>query len=328
VDAKPSVLVLELWGVGDVALAMRFLEAAAARYSVTLLAKPHAAPLLERLMPGIELIPFVAPWTAFRGKYQVHAWPWAEIARLLVEVRRRHFDAAVSARCDPRDHALLWLSGAAQRVGFAWAGSQRLLTEACSLPKEPLHRHEAWRLVAHALGLRLSERVQISARAPRSEGPVILHAGAAQPVRVWPLERVAALRTHLSERGFEVRVLCDALQREGLARLGVDAVAPNTLEALMNELVACRAFVGNDSGPGHIAAALSVPTFTIFGPQLPEMFLPVHPRASFIPGRPCPYKPCYDSCRFARPHCIEDLPVDEVIARALAFLETCRSGAR
>src|SRR5688572_5680786 len=70
------MLVLELWGLGDLALAMPFLRAASSRARVSLLAKPHAAPLLARFAPAVELIPFVAPWTAFTGKYRLHRWPW------------------------------------------------------------------------------------------------------------------------------------------------------------------------------------------------------------------------------------------------------------
>jgi len=47
-----------------------------------------------------------------------------------------------------------------------------------------------------------------------------------------------------------------------------------------------------------------VPTFTIFGPQLPSCFTPLHPQAEWIEGKPCPYKPCYDYCQFAAPHCL------------------------
>ena len=41
------LLVLELWGVGDVALALPFLRIASQRADVTLLAKRHAAAVLE-----------------------------------------------------------------------------------------------------------------------------------------------------------------------------------------------------------------------------------------------------------------------------------------
>jgi ADP-heptose:LPS heptosyltransferase len=58
----------------------------------------------------------------------------------------------------------------------------------------------------------------------------------------------------------------------------------------MNELFALfdRAglFIGNDSGPGHLAALVGVPVLTLFGPQLPEWFAPLHPQAEWLEENP------------------------------------------
>ena len=61
---KPKLLIIELWGLGDLAIATPFLRAASDQYTVTLLAKPYAQDLQARLWPGVEVLPFVAPWTA------------------------------------------------------------------------------------------------------------------------------------------------------------------------------------------------------------------------------------------------------------------------
>ncbi len=76
------------------------------------------------------------------------------------------------------------------------------------------------------------------------------------------------------------------------------------LAQLIQSLDECDRFIGNDSGPGHLAALLGLPTFTIFGPQLPERFAPRHPQASWIEGAACAYKPCYDRCRYKEPGCL------------------------
>jgi len=41
-------------------------------------------------------------------------------------------------------------------------------------------------------------------------------------------------------------------------------------------------FVGNDSGPGHIAAAVGTPPVTLFGPGDPARYHPWHPRARWV----------------------------------------------
>ncbi len=66
----------------------------------------------------MEVIPFVAPWTAFRAKYQLWHWPWREMFQLRRRLVAEKFDNGVSARWDPRDHLALKLSGARERFGF------------------------------------------------------------------------------------------------------------------------------------------------------------------------------------------------------------------
>jgi len=39
-------------------------------------------------------------------------------------------------------------------------------------------------------------------------------------------------------------------------------------------LMRCRVFIGNDAGTHHLAAALKVPSVTVFGPELPQEWHP------------------------------------------------------
>jgi ADP-heptose:LPS heptosyltransferase len=279
---------------------MPFLRAAAEHAEVTLLAKPHAAPLLARFAPTIEHLPFTAPWTAFRGKYRLHRWPWAELRKTVRELRRRGFQVGVSARRDPRDHFFLWSGGIQRRLGFPRGLSRALLTDTLTLPART-HRAEHWRSLAAALGWQIPAPVT----APRTGRHIVIHTGAAQRARTWPAERFAALAGLLRSAGWQVTLLD---RTDG------------PLDELLAQLANADRFIGNDSGPGHLAALLGVPTFTIFGPQLPELFAPQHPNAAWIEGAACVYKPCFDSCRFAEPHCILENSVDAVWARVHAWL--------
>jgi ADP-heptose:LPS heptosyltransferase len=298
----PRLLAVELWGLGDVALAIPFLRVAAAHARVTLLAKPHAAPLLARFAPGVEHVPLIAPWTAFAGKYRLHRWPWRELEQVRRRLRSERFETGVSARRDPRDHALLALAGARHRLGFARAGSLVFLTRA--LPPPPrLHRAEHWAALARSLGWQIgTQAAKVHATGSRH---VVIHTGAGQPVRLWPRERFDLLAARLRAAGWQVTLLDDST---------------GPLENLLAKLASADRFIGNDSGPGHLAALLGVPTFTIFGPQLPELFAPQHPQAAWIEGAPCPYKPCFDSCHFAEPHCIRELGIDAVWTRLQTWL--------
>ena len=297
--ARPRLLVLELWGLGDLALAVPFLRAAAPQARVTVLAAPPAGQLLARFAPGVEHVALTAPWTAFTGKYRLHRWPWAELRAVRRALRSRRFDLGVSARPDPRDHVLLRLAGVRRRLGFARGGSGLLLSENVPPPARP-HRAEHWRALAATLGWSLVAP-EIRLRTGRR---IVIHPGAARAVRRWPVERFAEVSRRLATDGWEIETLADALPAD----------------ALFDALARADFFLGNDSGPGHVAALLGVPTFTIFGPQLPELFAPQHPQAAWIEGAPCPHKPCFDACRFPQPNCLLEISVDTVMARLRAWL--------
>src|ERR1700743_879007 len=117
-STKPRLLIIELWGMGDLAIATLFFRAAVQKYDVTVVAKPYAKDLQSQLWPEIKVLPFVAPWTAFHGKYHLYSWPWRRMLQLGKAIRGARFDVGLSARWDPRDHFLLAFSGAKRRLGF------------------------------------------------------------------------------------------------------------------------------------------------------------------------------------------------------------------
>ncbi len=158
---------------------------------------------------------------------------------------------------------------------------------------------------------------------PRSSSRLILiHTGAAQPVRVWPLDHYLQLAKKLRTRGHAVRILCNPEQQAWWKEAGEKEVtAPQSIGELLRLLDTGELFVGNDSGPGHLAAFCGLPTFTLFGPQVAEWFVPLHPQSEFMEGKPCPYKPCSDYCRFPTPRCLTEVRVEEVWPRLEAFVE-------
>ena len=320
---KPRLLIVELWGLGDLVIGAAFLRAAAEKYEVTIVAKPYAKELQAELWPGVKVLPFVAPWTAFHKKYRILRWPWREMFRIGKIIRASHFDIALSARWDPRDHFLLALAGAKKRLGFPRLGSSLLLTDPLARPDPAAHRYENWRALGKAIGLDLPVEDQIPVR-PRSDernSEILIHTGAAQKVRVWPLENYQKLAARLREKHYRVQLSCDADQRDWWLRRGEpDVVTPHTVSELLALLKRSGVFIGNDSGPGHLAACVGVPTFTIFGPQVPEWFVPLHPAASWVGGKACPYKPCSDYCRFAQPVCLTEWTEPEIWSHIQPFI--------
>lgn len=322
---KPKLLIIELWGLGDLIIAAPFLRAAQDKFEVTLLAKPFARDLQQRLWPDVRVKTFVAPWTAFKHKYHLWRWPIAEIFRLRRRLAMERFDYGLSARFsrgggDPRDNLVLKLAGVKNRLGFPHPGSGMLLTRVINPPEPQAHRLESWRMMANELDLELpplSGPLDVSNRKT-----ILVHTGAGQNVRVWPLNHYRKLVDDLRRANANVRVACDANQRDWWLQHGeTNILTPRTVTELITAVDDARAFIGNDSGPGHLAAACGVPTFTLFGPQLPEWFAPIHPQAEWVEGKACPYKPCSDYCRFPAPFCLWNVPEEEVIVRVKKFLD-------
>ena len=53
---------------------------------------------------------------------------------------------------------------------------------------------------------------------------------------------------------------------------------PGTYLELFNELRTASLFVGNDSGPSHLAGIMGLPTIALFGPTDPAVWKPLGPR--------------------------------------------------
>jgi len=320
---KPKLLIVELWGLGDLVIATPFIRTVAGKFDITLLAKPFALDLRPRLWPEAKVITCTVPWTAFKNKYHLWRWPVMEMFRLRRKLAAERFDYGLSARWDPRDHLLLKLFGAKNRLGFPRMGSRHFLTQPLARAEPEEHRYESWRVIGRALNVSLPPREKILQPVTNQGGTVLIHSGAGQLVRVWPLKRYQQLAAWLREKGFSVQVACDLDQRDWWLRAGEAGVAtPVNVTELIALMDRAGVFVGNDSGPGHLAAFCGVPTFTLFGPQLPEWFAPLHPAAEWIAGEACPYKPCSDYCRFPTPHCLWNITEAEVWARVEKFAGT------
>jgi ADP-heptose:LPS heptosyltransferase/GT2 family glycosyltransferase len=102
---------------------------------------------------------------------------------------------------------------------------------------------------------------------------VVVHAGAGNITKQWPLEHFSSLIDLLIERdgvnviligGPDEVELVDRLLGTVLYRDAIVSVAGKTsLSGLATLMRACALYIGNDSGPKHIAAALGVPTVGI-----------------------------------------------------------------
>jgi ADP-heptose:LPS heptosyltransferase/GT2 family glycosyltransferase len=163
-----------------------------------------------------------------------------------------------------------------------------------------------------------------------------LHPGAGHFRKRWAKENFIALGKSLTGEGFPLLVFGGPEEKE-LTENVASNIGPNAkswvgdrdLKATLAMIRNCRVFVSNDSGLAHCAAALLVPTLTIFGPTDPALSRPYGPSAKIIQSQaecsPC-YRPADNyGCREPGPPCLSQIPPDGVFREFQKYFQTAKA---
>ena len=94
---------------------------------------------------------------------------------------------------------------------------------------------------------------------------IVIHAGASREYQRWPVQRYIDLANQLA-RTYPVRWISQGNEKVNLSQ-AVEQVHTATLDDLVRVIAGARLFVGNNSGPMHIASALGVPGVILMGPS-------------------------------------------------------------
>jgi len=362
-----NVLIVRLDEIGDMVLTtplLRQVRAALPDAWITLVAKPPACELVARCPYVNQIIPYSAGSPGrLRGLRMMYRA--ARFARANLWDRR--YDLAILPRYDADlsgGSMIAYFSGAPFRIGYSESvtpfkqrynrGYDRLLTHAV---EDETVLHEAHRNLEPAaeiginteedhLELWLDEADGTAAEKllpPRDKGiRVALGLGASHPRRQWPVEHFAEFTRWLVEQ-FDAKVIAVGAPDEkflGLElqdKLGdklINLVGKTSLREAAAVLARCDAFVGSDSGPMHLAAAVGTPCVQIschpasgskLHPSAPERFHPWNVGYRTIQPR-LPIAPCADGCEDDRAHCILSLS-PELIQVAFSDLMSNRSRA-
>lgn len=117
-------------------------------------------------------------------------------------------------------------------------------------------------------------RAQLFGAAAQRRGPyAILHPFASLPEKTWPADRFEAVARQLKRSGIEPLLLCGPGESPS-AVPGVEALAGIPLAESISLIRGATLFVGNDSGPAHIAAACATPAVVLFGGSDPVVWAP------------------------------------------------------
>lgn len=287
--------------------------------------------------PDIEAMPL---WRGAKDKRS------SLVARLDVirEIRGKKFDAVINLHGGPTSAQLTFLSGAKHRAGAAHF-RHSYAYNLCIPPAEEILGRKDLHTVEYQFGqfkwlglpgaepepthLHVVPRLRESAQAQLREAGV----DPAKPYVVlaptnefytkrWMPERYATIAKRLIARGFQI-VMTGAPTEEQRAQLAdVAKATKHSLASLssliIGELVAvvadAKLFVGNDSGPAHIAAAVKTPLVVLFGPASSVRWSPWRASSALVqnyfPCNPCAMYTCE---AFDEPECIRSITVDQVM---------------
>jgi heptosyltransferase-3 len=350
-------LVIKLRHHGDVLLAspvLSMLKRFAPQCEVDALVYADTAPMLEGHPALAQLHVIDRDWKR-QGLWPQAAAEWNLISRL----RARHYDLVVHLSVHTRGAWLVrllrprWSVAPRSRDGF-WANSFTHLYPAQShgdrhtvdtnldsmraLGLEPTPTDKALTLVPGAKAeARVAELLAQHGVAPG--GFVHVHPASRWAFKCWPAQRVAALCDALAAKGLPIVLTSapDANEKALIAevRAARDKIAVPPAPSFdlsgqlsLKELAALTAqaklFVGVDSAPMHIAAAMGTPVVAIFGPSGDREWGPWGEGNRVVasnthPCRPCGMAGCNDS---KVSDCLTTLPVSQVLAACEELLAT------
>jgi heptosyltransferase-2 len=232
-------------------------------------------------------------------------------------LREARFDRAMLLTNSFRSALVARRARIRERWGYRGAWRSALLTRAIPRPHGRVHQSEYYRALMRALDMpdadvppRIRVRPSTAARGRAAleragvdpEAPLVgIAAGAAYGyAKRWPPGRVAAVIGQLQARGVRAVLVGTAGDRATgreieSAASPVNLIGRTDLAELMGVIARCRAFLSNDSGAMHLAAALGVPVVAVFGPTDERATAPVGDHTVLTADvfcRPCMLREC------------------------------------
>ena len=335
-----NVLIVRLRSIGDVVLtlpAVQTLHDWRPDLRIHMLVEPLSAPLLEG-HPAISE-------TLLLRKF------WKTVGQL----RRRHFAIAFNMHGGPTSAFLTRLSGAPVRV--CWARRQY---SSFYNVQVPIHFPVNGRIEMHTAEHRLQQllytglpekplpaaKVYVDANAAerlrqklaeKGIGPgepyAVIRPGASQPNKRWPMDRFVAIARWLRETHGIATVVNlgpgdEPIASEARERFGSGVILDSLdLRGLVALLAGSCLFVGNDTGPTHIAAALGKKYVVTFGASDSKVWSPWKTEYRLVenafPCSQCPRGRCESP---GASQCIFYVSVDQVREACEALLKTPNTG--
>jgi lipopolysaccharide heptosyltransferase II len=349
-------LLLPICGLGDAVCYIPFVNALRGKFPdaeiVVIVATDSARAIIVENSLNVEVVVF--------NRRQQHGW--IGLLRLLSALRRRRFDVVISGAHPNslRVSLLAYLCGRKTRIG---ANSERLsfLFNRTVNVQPNAHAVERFRQLLAAVGIRMSfeeyfptlepprdardsaMQLWMEAGLDQAECVIGMASGAdlnprgrwVPSLKRWKIEGYAEVAAWATKE-VRARVVMFGAPGEAPLAAAIAATAGVPIVNLCGKtgipdlqwlLRKCTAFVSNDTGTMHMAAALGTPVVALFGPTSRESFGPLGDLSRTLQGwAPC--SPCYPhpTCDLRGCLAMENISSRQVI-ECLSSILAAREGA-
>ena len=331
-----QVIIFHLNQIGDSCFSLPLVNAIKQRYpqsQICSVVRPHLVPLAERAKPvdAIAVRP-EAPTIAYLP--------------LIRQLRTRRADLAIVLPTSPGPSLLARLCGARRIVAFDDDWPRYFIAERIPYDKRPSLSNKL--RMAECVADEVPKRDYVGLLSATEQdkidaGRILAHHGVrdyqsfvvlatlASSHRLWkcwPLERFAALATILWKQAGLYPVFVGSVEEtESVEALTGQMSVPTAnltghtdTGQLLGVLARASLFIGQDSGPTHLSAALGRPTLAIFGPTDPYLTAPLG-ESSAVVYENLPCSPCHEQAAECPDRkCLLSIEPEEVAEQALSVM--------
>ncbi|MBN1803810.1 MAG: glycosyltransferase family 9 protein [Sedimentisphaerales bacterium] len=344
-DSLKNILIIKPSSLGDIVLALPALTALHKSFPdarISWMIRPEFAPLLENHPHLNEIILFDRK---FLAKAWFHPGASGSLLSLIKQLRNAQFDAVIDFQGLFRTASIAWLTGCKKRFGIAGARefASFFYTHKIKQTKDCIHLVDFYLKIIGAAGATSLDVEFVLPQHPEAadsiknllkshyispDNYVVFIPGSAHEDKRWPTERFAELAERISlHHKLPVVATGDAGETilveklKNLSKVPVVNIAGKTsLSELVVLLKNARLVVSNDTGPGHIAAALSTPLVLMFSWSNPARIAP-YKRIECLVARE-PFSRGHKIKSRDPKHNVDTITVDEVYQKVCEQLNT------
>jgi heptosyltransferase-1 len=340
-----NILIIKLSAIGDIVHAIPAAHALKTRFPaarVTWIVEKAGYSLLTNNPHIDEIIIFDKPkFKSFRGLI-------ANAPGFIASLRQRNFDLALDFQGLFKSSAIAALSGAPER--FVYENTREGSALLCKrIVGEHFKGHVVDRYldVVRSLGCKIDDPVFEVFLTPEETDKatdiletaglgsdtsyVVLALGANWPNKIWPAENFAALSDHLYAQGLIPIAIGSPIDLHLFEKLSAAAQKPpvnligkTSLKELAFAIKHAKTFIGGDTGPMHLAAAMHTPVVALMGPTDKNRNGPYPSRGNnhrvLIAGHAC--AGCWQRKCPKNIDCLAEISVDEVFEAVVEIVTT------